>query len=84
MHDLRHTYASIALTQGLHPKVVSEALGHSTVARTLDVYSHVVPSLQREAARAMGVALFGSAQKTAVKRTVKPNPRSRHGARKPA
>lgn len=58
-HDLRHSYASIALAQGVHPKVVQEALGHSTIAVTMDLYSHVVPSLQREAARTMGAALFG-------------------------
>jgi len=51
--------ASIALALGVHPKVVQEALGHSTIAVTLDLYSHVVPSLQREAAREMGAALFG-------------------------
>jgi integrase len=59
IHDLRHSYASIALAQGVHPKVVQEALGHSTIAVTLDLYSHVVPSLQRDAARTMGTALFG-------------------------
>lgn len=59
-HDLRHSYASIALAQGVHPKVVQEALGHSTIAVTMDLYSHVVPSLQREAARTMGAALFGT------------------------
>jgi integrase len=59
VHDLRHSYASIALARGVHPKVVQEALGHSTIAITLDLYSHVVPSLQREAAKEMGVALFG-------------------------
>lgn len=58
-HDLRHTYASIALAQGVHPKIVQEALGHSTIAVTLDLYSHVVPSLQRDAARTMGAVLFG-------------------------
>lgn len=59
IHDLRHSYASIALARGVHPKVVQEALGHSTIAVTLDLYSHVVPSLQREAAKEMGEALFG-------------------------
>ena len=49
-HDLRHIHASLLLQQGVHPKVVSERLGHSTVAVTLDIYSHVVPSLQVEAA----------------------------------
>jgi integrase len=58
-HDLRHSYASIALAEGVHPKVVQEALGHSTIAITLDLYSHTVPSLQHDAARTMGAALFG-------------------------
>lgn len=59
LHDLRHTYASIALANGTHPKVVQEALGHSTIAITMDLYSHVTTSLGREAARTMGAALFG-------------------------
>lgn len=59
-HDLRHSYASIALAQGVHPKVVQEALGHSTIAVTMDLYSHSVPSLGREAARTMGAVLFGT------------------------
>ncbi len=49
-HDLRHTAASLLLSAGVHPKVVQERLGHSTVALTLDVYSHVLGSLQRNAA----------------------------------
>lgn len=59
LHDLRHTYASIALANGTHPKVVQEALGHSTIAITMDLYSHVTTTLGREAARTMGNALFG-------------------------
>jgi integrase len=59
-HDLRHTAASLMLERGLHPKVVSEVLGHSTVAMTLDVYSHVVPSMQREAAARMDALLSGA------------------------
>ncbi|MDP9320294.1 MAG: hypothetical protein M3P16_04270 [Chloroflexota bacterium] len=47
------------MARGVHPKVVQEDLGHSTIAVTLDLYSHVVPSLQREAAKEMGAALFG-------------------------
>ena len=50
MHDLRHTHATLALAVGVHPKVAQERLGHSTVAFTLDVYSHAVPALQEEAA----------------------------------
>jgi integrase len=49
-HDLRHTAATLMLSQGIHPKVVAEMLGHSTVAVTLDVYSHVTMSLQADAA----------------------------------
>jgi integrase len=49
-HDLRHSAATILLTSGVHPKVVQERLGHSTIAMTLDVYSHVLPSIQQEAA----------------------------------
>jgi integrase len=49
-HDLRHTHASLALQAGVPAKVVSERLGHATVAFTLDVYSHVIPGLQEEAA----------------------------------
>jgi integrase len=50
LHDLRHTHASLALTRGVHLKVVSERLGHSTIAITGDIYAHVSPSLQAEAA----------------------------------
>lgn len=50
-HDLRHTHATLLLKQGVHPKIVSERLGHSGVAITLDTYSHVLPGLQEEAAR---------------------------------
>jgi integrase len=53
LHDLRHTHATHALQVGVHPKVVSERLGHSSVTITLDTYSHVLPSMQREAAEAV-------------------------------
>lgn len=49
-HDLRHTHATLALQVGVHPKVVSERLGHSSITITLDTYSHVLPSMQRDAA----------------------------------
>lgn len=57
-HDLRHTHASLALQAGVSAKVVSDRLGHSSVAFTLDVYSHVVPALQEAAAESVA-ALFG-------------------------
>jgi integrase len=48
-HDLRHTAASLLLAEGVHPKVVQEILGHSTVSMTLDTYSHTTPAMHREA-----------------------------------
>jgi integrase len=56
-HDLRHAHATLMLLQGVHPKVVSERLGHSTIGITLDTYSHVLPGMQEEAADAFD-ALF--------------------------
>jgi integrase len=50
MHGLRHTWATLALEQGVHPRVVQERLGHSTIAVTLGIYSHVAPTLHDEAA----------------------------------
>jgi integrase len=50
LHDLRHTYATLALQAGLHPKVVQERLGHSSIAITMDTYSHAIPALQESAA----------------------------------
>jgi integrase len=56
-HDLRHTCATLLLTKGVHPKIVSEILGHSNVSITLHVYSHVIPGLGDTAALAMEDAL---------------------------
>lgn len=50
VHDLRHTHATLMLKAGVHPKVVSERLGHASIAITLDTYSHVLPGLQDAAA----------------------------------
>jgi len=52
-HDLRHTAATLLLEQGMHPKIVSEMLGHSTIAITLDLYSHVTSAMHKQAAEAM-------------------------------
>jgi integrase len=49
-HDLRHAHATLMLSAGVHPKVVSERLGHASVGITLDTYSHVLPGLQATAA----------------------------------
>lgn len=51
LHDARHTHASIMLKQGIHPKIVQERLGHSSIEMTLDIYSHVAPGLQEAAAK---------------------------------
>ena len=48
-HDLRHSAATLLLSVGVHPKVVQEILGHSQISMTLDVYSHVLPTMQQEA-----------------------------------
>ena len=57
LHDLRHAYATRLLEAGVHPKVVSEALGHASVAITLDIYSHILPTMSRTAADAIENAL---------------------------
>ncbi len=56
-HDLRHTAATLMLSRGVHPKMASEMLGHSTIAITLDLYSHVTANMQRQAADAIDAAL---------------------------
>jgi integrase len=56
-HDLRHSAATLMLSRGVHPKMASEMLGHSTIAITLDLYSHVTANMQRQAADAIDAAL---------------------------
>ena len=48
-HDLRHVAATLLLSEGIHPKIVQEILGHSQISMTLDVYSHVLPNMQQDA-----------------------------------
>lgn len=50
LHDLRHTHATLALQAGVPPKVISERLGHSDVAFTMNTYAHAIPGMQAEAA----------------------------------
>jgi integrase len=56
-HDLRHTCATLLLSSNINPKIVSEMLGHANIAITLDTYSHVLPTMQENATRALEDAL---------------------------
>jgi integrase len=67
LHDLRHTHATQLLKNGVHPKIAQERLGHSSIAITLDLYSHVLPGMQDEAAQGVDRAL-----RAAIERTGKP------------
>jgi integrase len=59
LHDVRHSYASLGLAAGTHPKVMAERLGHATVGITLDTYSHVAPALARHAADDLAALILG-------------------------
>ena len=61
LHDLRHTHATLSLQAGVHVKIVSERLGHSSVMITLDTYSHAIPGLQRDAAERVAALIPGLA-----------------------
>jgi len=74
-HGLRHTWATLALKAGVHPKVVSDRLGHSTIAITIDTYSHVAPSLDATAADTVAAQIFGSA---GIARSGRPAPAGDH------
>ena len=68
LHDLRHTHATLMLKAGVHPKIVSERLGHASISITLDTYSHVLPGLQEAAAQRFD-QLFESVQHTEIGET---------------
>ena len=57
---LRHTHATLALQAGIHPKVVSERLGHSDIAITLNTYSHAIPAMEAEAAEKVAALVAGT------------------------
>lgn len=59
LYDLRHTTATLLLSEGINPKIVSERLGHASIVLTLDTYSHVLPDMQKEATSKLGKVLFG-------------------------
>lgn len=60
LYDLRHTSATMLLSEGEHPKVVAERLGHASTNLTLDTYSHVLPNMQKQATSKMAKMMFGS------------------------
>jgi integrase len=60
LHDLRHSYATAALSAGIPAKVVSERLGHANIAITLDTYSHVLPNMQEQAAEQVAKLILGT------------------------
>jgi len=66
LHDARHSHASLMLKQGVHPKIVQERLGHSSIQITLDTYSHVAPGLQQAAAESFDRLVNGKGENIAV------------------
>ena len=62
LHDARHTHASLMLKQGIHPKIVQERLGHTSIQMTLDTYSHVAPGIQQAAAESFDELLNRDSQ----------------------
>jgi len=56
-HDVRHSHARQLLAAGVHPKIASERLGHSTIGITLDLYSHAIPGMQANAAEQVDAAI---------------------------
>jgi integrase len=63
-HDLRHAHATHMLASGVHPRIAQERLGHSSVAITMDIYSHVLPGMQADAAKKVGDALTAAMVKS--------------------
>lgn len=68
LHDARHTHASLLLKQNIHPKIVQERLGHSSIQMTIDIYSHVAPGLQEAAARCFDDLLTGEHEKETLEK----------------
>jgi len=65
LHDLRHTHASLLLEKDLHPKIVQDRLGHSSITTTLDIYSHISPGLQKKASDSLK-GIFSDKSETSV------------------
>jgi integrase len=67
LHSTRHSHASHMLASNIHPKIVQERLGHSTIATTMDIYSHLMPNMQQDAVERVDDALEQALQKRASK-----------------
>jgi integrase len=80
-HDLRHTFASLLIAQGEHPKLISEQLGHASVQITLDRYGHLLPASYDSAGERLDAALFGAglqaSASTGLETGVRPVPSAR-------
>ena len=72
LHDVRHSYATAALAAGIPAKVVSERLGHATIAITMDTYSHVLPGLDTQAAGTVARLILGNADQEPARPVDKP------------
>ena len=66
-HSTRHSHASHLLASNIHPKIVQERLGHSTIATTMDIYSHLMPNMQQDAVERVDDAFQQALQKRASK-----------------
>ncbi len=83
LHDVRHSYATAALAAGIPAKVVSERLGHATIAITMDTYSHVLPGLDAQAAGTVARLILGDGEQESARPVDKalttdhPTPRTR-------
>ena len=65
-HDLRHTYASLLIAQGAHPKYIQAQLGHASIQTTLDRYGHLMPGAHAAEARKLDRLVFGENGRRAV------------------
>lgn len=63
LYDLRHTHATLLLIAGVNPKIVAERLGHSTIVQTLNTYSHVIPSMQKQSTDKLTEMLYSGRKK---------------------
>jgi len=67
-HDLRHTFASLLIDQGEHPKYIQTQLGHSSITITMDVYGYLMKKVNRDAASKLGQAIFGDSNQNGSRR----------------